>query len=192
MWAGFIFADVACSLPVLIRKRGLRLWRGGGRRSNWRLARRSWQRWARLPARERKRRAGSSGRGCCWPTGTTRRFPVDVLDVEARKQRRGVGHIKRITVLGRGRQVVAASPPRHVRTDHSIMRREGLCDRVEILGIAGQTVDADERPGTGRARPLAIDELVKAGRAEARKMTFNHCGAAACWCQGGSRLSSDG
>src|SRR5271165_5197991 len=27
MWAGFIFADVACSLPALIRKRGLRLWR---------------------------------------------------------------------------------------------------------------------------------------------------------------------
>src|SRR5208337_1624657 len=74
MWAGFIFADVACSLAALIRKRGLRLWRDGGRRLNWRLARRVLRRWARLPARERNRRAGSGERGCCWPTRKTHRF----------------------------------------------------------------------------------------------------------------------
>src|SRR5258707_13557644 len=65
---------MACRLSALIRKRGLRTWRRGGRRSNWPLARRNWWRWARSPARERNRRAGSSGRGCCWPTGKTRRF----------------------------------------------------------------------------------------------------------------------
>ena len=32
---GFIFIDMACSLCALIRKRGLRSWRDGGRRSNW-------------------------------------------------------------------------------------------------------------------------------------------------------------
>ena len=31
----FIFIDMACSLCALIRKRGLRSWRDGGRRSNW-------------------------------------------------------------------------------------------------------------------------------------------------------------
>jgi hypothetical protein len=52
----------------------LRSWRRGDGRSNWQLARKIWRRWARLSARGRSRRAGSSGRGCCWPTGKTRRF----------------------------------------------------------------------------------------------------------------------
>src|SRR5271166_5550140 len=64
---------MACSLAALIRKRGLRPWRGCGGRSNWRLARRIWRRCARLPAREPSRRDGSSGRGWCWPTGKTPR-----------------------------------------------------------------------------------------------------------------------
>ncbi len=65
---------MACSLAGLIRKQGLRTWRDGGRRSNWQLARRIWRRCARSPARERNRRAGSSERGFCWPTGRTHRF----------------------------------------------------------------------------------------------------------------------
>jgi hypothetical protein len=45
-----------------------------GVRSNWQLAKRNLRRCARFPSRERNRRPGSSERGCCWPTGKTRRF----------------------------------------------------------------------------------------------------------------------
>src|SRR6201982_601992 len=38
------------------------------------LARRIWRSWARLLARERNRRAGWSGRECCWRTERTHRF----------------------------------------------------------------------------------------------------------------------
>src|SRR5271165_2530419 len=65
---------MACSLCALIRNGVLRSWRGCGGRSNWQLARRIWRRCGRLPARERNRRAGSSERQCCWPTGKTHRF----------------------------------------------------------------------------------------------------------------------
>src|SRR5208337_3206628 len=70
---GFTFRDLACSLSGGFGSEDER-WRVCGVRSDWRWARRIWRHCVRLRGRGRKRRVGSSGRGCCWPTGRIHRF----------------------------------------------------------------------------------------------------------------------
>src|SRR5271165_4690714 len=119
MCGGFIFPDMACSLSALIRKGALRSWRGCVGRSNWRLARRIWRRCARLPARERNRRAGSSERGCCWPTGKTHGFlrwggpwVRTIKPSSAASSGRWPVVRWRRSMIGRGRARSRRSPPR--------------------------------------------------------------------------------
>ena len=100
--------------------------------------------------------------------------PVDALDVEPRDQRDAVGEIKWEGVVRGVREPFAAPASGHVRADDAVIFRQSLGDRVEILGVTRQPMNADQGRCARRAGPFAVRNAVKTGWGEAGEMAFEH------------------
>ena len=97
-----------------------------------------------------------------------------MFDIEPRDQRRGDAEIKRIAVIGRIAEPVAAAAARHVDADDAVMCRQRLRDNIEVARVAGEAVDAKQSRRLGRPGPFHIGDAVEAVRAEAVQGAFDH------------------
>ncbi len=81
-------------------------------------------------------------------------------EIEKAPQMRGVDLE---TVVARIREPGTPPPPCDVHAEHAGAAREALGEGIEVACVAGETVDADDRPAARRAAALDIGETDPAG-----------------------------